>query len=108
AGWGTLSSLVALKDDADLDLPELKRLLQRIQKTIDKESAVVRYAMNSFIIAVGSYVKPLTALAIQTGEAIGPVKADFGNNSCQVFSAPDYIRKAEKRGTLGKKRKTVK
>src|SRR6266511_1649594 len=28
AGWATLSGLVALKDDSELDLPELKRLLQ--------------------------------------------------------------------------------
>src|SRR2546422_4019421 len=34
AGWATLSSLVAIKDDADLDLAELKRLLQRVQNTI--------------------------------------------------------------------------
>jgi 3-methyladenine DNA glycosylase AlkD len=34
AGWATLSSLVAIKDDAELDLPELKRLLDRVGKTI--------------------------------------------------------------------------
>ena len=32
AGWATLSSLVALKDDADLDLAGLKRLLERVQQ----------------------------------------------------------------------------
>ncbi len=108
AGWSTFSSLVALKDDSELDLAELKRLLQRVQKTIHQAPDVVRYAMNSFIIAVGSYVKPLTGLAIEFGEKIGPVTADLGNNSCEVFSAPDYIRKVQKRGAIGKKRKTVK
>jgi hypothetical protein len=108
AGWATLSSLVAIKDDAELDLSELKRLLSRVQKTIHKAPDAMRSGMNSFIIAVGSYVKPLTELAIQTGEAIGPVTADLGNNNCQVFSAPDYIRKVQKRGTIGKKRKTAK
>src|SRR5207245_4792390 len=33
AGWATLSSLVAITDDADLDVAELKRLLQRVEKT---------------------------------------------------------------------------
>ncbi len=99
---------MALKDDSELDLTELKRLLQRVQKTIHQAPDVVRYAMNSFIIAVGSYVKPLTELAIQFGENIGPVTADLGNNRCEVFSAPDYIRKVQKRGAIGKKRKTVK
>ena len=108
AGWVTLSGLVALKDDAEIDLPELKRLLQRVQKTIRKAPSAVRYAMNSFIVAAGSYVKPLTEFAIQIGEKIGPVTADLGDNSCQVPFAPDSIRKVQKRGSIGKKRKTVK
>src|SRR5262245_59718287 len=31
AGWATLSALVAIKHDADLDLEELKQLLRRVQ-----------------------------------------------------------------------------
>jgi 3-methyladenine DNA glycosylase AlkD len=108
AGWGTLSSLVSIKNDTELDLPELKRLLQRVQKTIHQAPDAVRYQMNSFVIAVGSYVQPLTATAIQTAEKIGPVTADLGNNSCQVPFAPDYIRKVQQRGTIGKKRKSAK
>ncbi len=42
AGWATLSSLVALKDDADLDLAGLKRLLQRVQETIHQQPDYVR------------------------------------------------------------------
>jgi 3-methyladenine DNA glycosylase AlkD len=108
AGWNTLSGLVAIKDDAELDVAELKRLMQRVEKTIHKAPNDVRYAMNSFVISVGSYVKSLKDLAIQTGEKIGKVTADLGNNSCQIPFAPDYIREVEKRGTIGKKRKTVK
>jgi len=108
AGWTTLSCLVAHKEDAQLDLPELKGLLQRVQKSIHKAPDAVRYGMNSFIIAVGSYVKALTELAIRTGETIGPVTADLGDNSCQIPFAPDYIRKVQKRGAIGKKRKTLK
>src|SRR5262249_9939345 len=37
SGWATLSSLVAIKDDADLDLAELKELLQRVEKTIHRQ-----------------------------------------------------------------------
>jgi DNA alkylation repair enzyme len=108
AGWGTLISLVATKDDAELDLAELKGLLQRVQKTIHQAPDVVRHQMNSFVIAVGAYVKSLTAAAIQTGEKIGRVTADLGNNSCQVPFAPDYIRKVQKRGAIGKKRESAK
>lgn len=108
AGWGTLSSLVSIKNDAELDLAELKRLLQRVQKTIHQAPDAVRYQMNAFVIAVGSYVQPLTATAIQIAEKIGPVTADLGNNSCQVPFAPDYIRKVQQRGIIGKKRKSAK
>jgi hypothetical protein len=108
AGWATLRSLVSIKDDSDLDLPALKRLLERVRKTIHQAPNDVRSQMNSFVIAVGSYVQSLTETAIQTGEKIGSVSIDMGNTSCQVPFAPDYIRKVQKRGTIGKKRKSAK
>ena len=99
---------MAIKDDTELNLPELKRLLQRVKRTIHKAPDAVRYAMNGFMIAAGSYVKSLTEFAIQNGEKIGPVTANLGNNECQIPFAPDYIRKVQKRGAIGKKRKTAK
>jgi 3-methyladenine DNA glycosylase AlkD len=108
AGWVTLSCLVSMQDDAKLDLAELRRLLQRVQESIHRAPDIVRYAMNGFVIALGSSVQTLTRVALQAGEQIGPVMADLGNNQCQVPFAPDYIRKVEKRGAIGKKRKTVK
>jgi len=108
AGWSTLSDIVSTKDDAKLDTAELKRLLQRVQKTIHQAPNTVRYVMNSFVICVGSYVPALTDLALQTGEKIGRVDVDMGNTACEVPFAPDYIRKVQKRGTIGKKRKSAK
>jgi hypothetical protein len=108
AGWGTLSALVAVKDDAELDLAALRKLLQRVQKTIHQAPDGVRYQMNAFVIAVGGYVASLTDIAMQIGEKIGPVTCDLGNNSCQTPFAPDYIRKMQKRGIIGRKRTSVK
>jgi hypothetical protein len=108
AGWATLRSLVSIKDDSELDLPELKRLLERVRKSIHQAPNDVRSQMNSFVIAVGSYVQPLTDAALQIAEKIGPVTVDMGNTSCQVPSAPDYIRKVQKRGAIGNKRKSAK
>ena len=108
AGWATLRNLVALKDDADLDISELKHLLQQVQKTIHQQPNRVRYAMNSFVIGVGSYVRGLTELALQTAARIGPVSVEMGGTSCRVPSAAEYIQKTQKRGAIGKKRKTVK
>jgi hypothetical protein len=108
AGWATLSSLVATKDDAELDVAELKRLLQRVRKTIHQQPNRVRYVMNGFVIAVGCYVQALSDQALQTAEAIGAVTVDMGGTACKVPFAPDYIDKVRKRGTVGKKRMSAK
>jgi 3-methyladenine DNA glycosylase AlkD len=107
AGWSTLSCLVALEDDAELDLTELTALIQRVKQSLHTAPDAVKYAMNGFLISVGSYVKSLTDLAIRTGEEIGRVEANLGNNSCEFPYAPDYIRKVQERGTIGKKRRTM-
>jgi 3-methyladenine DNA glycosylase AlkD len=107
-GWATLSSLVAIKDDSELDLPELEKLLQNVAKTIHQQPDRVRYAMNSFVIAVGSYVKQLTDAALRTADQIGTVTVDMGDTACKVPSAAAYIEKVRKRGVIGKKRKTAK
>jgi 3-methyladenine DNA glycosylase AlkD len=106
-GWTTLGSLVAIRDDAELDLLTLKALLKRIEKTIHDQPNQVRYAMNGFVIAVGSYVASLTEMALASGEKTGRVEVDMGATACQVPFAPDYIRKVQARGTIGKKRKTA-
>ena len=107
AGWATWSSLVAVTDDAELELAELKRLLERVQREIHSAPNRVRYVMNGFVICVGCYVKPLTELAIRTAKKIGPVAVDLVG-SCKIPSAVEYIEKVKKRGTIGKKRKTAK
>jgi 3-methyladenine DNA glycosylase AlkD len=108
AGWSTLVSLVAITDDEQLDLAELKQLLQRVANSIHTAPNEVRYVMNSFVIALGTYVQPLSDLALKTAEKIGPVSVDRGNTSCKVPFAPDYIRKVQARGAIGKKRKSAK
>lgn len=108
SGWAALSALVALTEDSKLDLEELRRLLLRVQETLHQQPDRVRYVMNGFVIAVGSYVAPLTALAEQVGTALGTITVDMGETSCKVPSALAYIDKVRQRGNLGKKRKTIK
>jgi 3-methyladenine DNA glycosylase AlkD len=105
AGWATLSSLVALAKDSRLDLAELERLLGHVERTIHQQPNHVRYSMNGFVIALGSYVRELTDQAIRAGERIGPVSVDMGNTACLVPYAPAYIEKVRLRGAIGKKRK---
>ena len=108
AGWATLSSVVSITPDDQLDLPALKKLLKRVEREIEKVDDDTRYQMNGFVIAVGGYVAPLTDLAIETGERIGEVKVDPGNTACETPYSPDYIRKMQAKGSIGKKRKSAK
>jgi 3-methyladenine DNA glycosylase AlkD len=108
AGWATFGSLVATKDDADLDAAELQKLLRRVQETIHDRPDRVRYVMNGFVIAVGSYVKGLTDLALKTAAKVGRVSVDMGGTACKVPDAAEYIGKVQKRGAVGKKRKSAK
>lgn len=105
AGWATLSSLVSIKPDDDLDLEILDALLDRADKEIHTAQNRVRYSMNGFVIASGSYVKALTDKAIRIGQKIGKVNVDMGGTACKVPLATQYIQKVIDRGNLGKKRK---
>jgi 3-methyladenine DNA glycosylase AlkD len=107
AGWMTLSSLVGITPDDELDKGELKKLLERVARTIHSQPNRVRGAMNCFVIAAGCCVKPLTALAMSLGKKIGPVHVDMGETACKTPFAPDYIAMVKKRGSIGKKRKTA-
>src|SRR5271166_3635746 len=98
AGWATLSSLVAMKDDDDLDPAGLRHLLQRVQDTIHQQPDSVRYAMNGFLIALGTYVKRLSDLAAQAAAKVGQVSVDMGNTACKVPNALEHIHKARERG----------
>jgi 3-methyladenine DNA glycosylase AlkD len=104
-GWGTLASWVSVKDDASLDIPMLRRLLERVGATIHDQPNMVRYHMNGFVISLGSYVPELVDEALRVAEAIGEVRVDMGKTACKVSFAPDYIRKVAEKGRTGKKRK---
>jgi len=68
----------------------------------------MRSTMNGFLIALGTYVAELSAEAIATAERIGAVTVEKDGTACKVPDAVEYIVKAKGKGTLGKKKKTVK
>ncbi|HQR40896.1 MAG TPA: DNA alkylation repair protein, partial [Blastocatellia bacterium] len=108
SGCSTLSSLVSIRDDASLDIPGLGNLLDRVAKTIHSQPNRVRYTMNGFVIAAGSYVPALTDKALDVAKKIGVVSVNVGDTACKVPDAASYIRKVADRGKIGKKRKTAK
>jgi hypothetical protein len=107
AGWSTLAHVVSITDDARLDLPEFEQLLSQVESTLHQQPNRVRYAMNGFVIALGTYVAALTAAAFESAARIGVVSVDMGKTACQVPSAPEYLRKIQARGGIGKKRKSA-
>ncbi|CAM3417386.1 DNA alkylation repair protein [Paenibacillus lupini] len=106
AGWSTYANYVTIAPDEQLDLTEIRMLLEQVRKTVHEERNRVRYTMNTFVICVASYVLPLTEEAKAVADAIGAVKVDVGNTACKVPLASEYIAKVEARGTVGKKKKT--
>ncbi|MFI5150705.1 MAG: DNA alkylation repair protein [Bacteroidia bacterium] len=108
AGWVTYGCLLALKADKDLDLKEVKAFVDRIEKGIHKAPNRVRYTMNNFIICVGGYCPSLSNYAIAASKKIGKVEVNLGDTACKVPFGPEYIENMKKRGSLTKKKKTVK
>jgi 3-methyladenine DNA glycosylase AlkD len=106
-GWATLSDIVAIKEDSELDISLLQQLLQRVAKSIHGSGNRVKMTMNGFVIAVGSYVAPLNELAKQTAIKIGKVAVDMGDTACNVPSALAYIAKAESKKGIGVKKKSA-
>jgi 3-methyladenine DNA glycosylase AlkD len=107
SGWCTYSGLVATKADAELDLAEIEGLLGTVVKGINDAQNRVRHTMNGFVIAVGSYIKPLLKQAKSAAKQIGDVSVDVGDTACKVPLAAAYIQKVEASGRLGKKRKML-
>jgi 3-methyladenine DNA glycosylase AlkD len=108
AGWATLRDVVAVKPDNELDIPALKLLLSKVEQTIHSAPNRVRSTMNSFVIAAGSFVTALTEDAIATAKRIGTVNIDMNGTACKVPDVTDCVMKIKARGSIGKKKKTVK
>ena len=107
AGWATLGMIASIKPDDQLDIKLYKKLIERVVKEIPKAQNRVRYTMNGFILSSGAYIAALTDLAIKTGEKMGKISVDMGGTACQVPYIPDYMKKIEARGNIGKKRKSA-
>jgi len=107
SGWCTYCGLVATLPDERLDLSEIGMLLGRIAEKVHGEQNRVRLTMNNFVVAVGSYVTPLTAQAKAAALKIDTVSVDMGDTSCKVPLAIASIERAEATGKVGRKRKTI-
>ncbi|CAA6829001.1 MAG: FIG00762573: hypothetical protein [uncultured Aureispira sp.] len=105
AGWATCSNFASIRPDAALDIETYSQLLDRVAREIDQAQNRVRYTMNGFVIAVGSYIPALTKKAQEIAAQIGKVSVEMGGTSCKVPLASAYIQKVMDKDRIGKKRK---
>lgn len=107
AGWGTLLYYASVRADENLNLEKYAALLDRVETEIHQAPNRVRYIMNGFVIAIGSYIKALTDKSMLVAKNIGKVSVDVGGTACKVPLATTYIDKVISKGRVGKKRKTA-
>ena len=107
AGWSTLSSIAALKESKDLDLKKYETLLKQAEKNVHKEESRASYAMNNFIIAVGTYIPELSEKAKAVADRIGKVKVHMPEVKCNVPVALKKIENVIEKGRVGVKRKSA-
>lgn len=103
AGWSTLASYASINEDLDID--KYQGLLERIEREIHTSQNRVKYVMNGFVIAIGSFVPELTSTSKEIADRIGKVTVFMGDTSCKVPLALEYIKKVEDKNRIGKKKK---
>ena len=82
---------------------ELSKSIAEISHQVQGSTAIANTAVDEARRTDGR-VQALT----ETAQKIGPVTVDMGGTACKVPSAAEYIGKVEKRGAIGKKRKSAK
>ncbi len=87
AGWSLLESLA--KSETALANAWFIPYLAGIQRRLQHEENWVKEAMNNALIAIGSRNPALKRTALGVATALGRVRVDYGDASCQ---APDAVR----------------
>jgi len=105
SGWSTLSSLVMITENDQIDNELISSLIARVTGFINLSPNRVKYAMNNFMISAAVYMPEFTQQIITLSEIIGKVKVDMAGTACKVPYAPEYINKTILSGRGAKKRK---
>lgn len=108
AGWATWAGIVSTKKNTELNLLHIVQLIKRVEQNVHVSQNRVKYCMNNFIVCVGAYVKDLHPEAMAAAKRMGIIQVDMGGTACKVPDASSYIMKAVERGSLEKKKKTMK
>lgn len=107
AGWSTYTWMLGVKKDGEFDAERLRHLLHLVRDTIHQSPNRTRYAMNSFLMAVGVSFVPLHEEAAEVANMVGEVTVSKGKGTGSVAVASEAIAKAATQGRLGFKRKAL-
>lgn len=105
AGWSALSNWISITPDEMLHKDAILEFMNLVTENIETAQNRVRYTMNGFIIAVGSYIPSLSKKALKVARQVGKVDVDMGGTACKVPLAETYINKVISSNHQGKKRK---
>lgn len=106
--WAALGCRLAYISNDSIDIKVQSILLNRVEENIHTSLNRTKYCMNGFVIALGAAIPDLTEKCKAVGDRIGQVKVSMGDTSCKVPMIRPYIEKVEARGSIGKKKKTLK
>ena len=95
ADWTCYCRILKNKNNTDkISKEKIKQYLYNIELNIHESANRVRYSMNNFIIAVGTFYEPLEKQALEVAKNIGEIYVDMGEISCKISLATTYIQKA--------------
>ncbi len=66
-------------------------ILNVIANNLQSEENLVKDAMNNALLAIGSRSKDLHRLTLPIAKSLGPVKVDYGDNSCQAVDVVKHL-----------------
>jgi hypothetical protein len=107
AGWSCYEWLLGTRKDSEFDKDKLLAMLNRVRDTIHNQPNRTKYAMNSFIMAVGVSYLPLHEEAKKIAQEVGKVEVFIGKKLCPTYVAAEYIQNQVDKGKIGFKRKHV-
>jgi 3-methyladenine DNA glycosylase AlkD len=90
AGWEILARLAG---DPSVTETQLEQYLATIERDIHRRANLVRYSMNSALIAIGGRSDRLRAKALAAAKRIGKVDVDHGETECKTPDAAAYVEK---------------
>jgi len=92
-GYATYACLFMALKGRDTDPAETRALIKSIADTIHKQGPHLQNAMNNCLIIAGINIKALHADALKAAAKVGKIKPLVADNSCNVQTAVDYLKR---------------